>query len=80
MMSADELWRLHEDIRTILSTKLDAEKLELEHRLARLDGRSLNKKKRVDLTRRCFQSTAIQSSPLKPGLDEGGNRTGLGHS
>lgn len=46
-MSADELWRLHEDIRTILSTKLDAEKLELERRLARLDGRILNKQQKV---------------------------------
>jgi DNA-binding protein H-NS len=45
MMSADELWRLHEEIRTILSTKLDAEKLELERRLAQLDKSILSKQK-----------------------------------
>jgi DNA-binding protein H-NS len=45
MMSADELWCLHEEICTVLSTKLDAEKLELERRLAQLDGRILSKQK-----------------------------------
>ena len=39
MMSADELWSLHEEIGGILSTKLDAEKQELERRMALLDGR-----------------------------------------
>jgi DNA-binding protein H-NS len=38
MMSVDELWTLHERIRAILSAKLDAEKHELERRLARLNG------------------------------------------
>jgi DNA-binding protein H-NS len=40
MMSADELWALHEKIGAILSTKLDAEKHELERRLAQLSGHS----------------------------------------
>lgn len=39
MMSADDLWILHEKIRAILSAKLDAEKQELERRLAQLKGR-----------------------------------------
>jgi DNA-binding protein H-NS len=39
MMSVDELWSLHEEICPILSGKLDAEKQELERRLARLSGR-----------------------------------------
>ena len=39
MMSVDELWNLHEEVRTILSTKLDAEKRELERRMALLNGR-----------------------------------------
>ena len=34
MMSANELWILHEEIRAILSAKLDAEKDELNRRLA----------------------------------------------
>jgi DNA-binding protein H-NS len=38
MMSVDELWALHEKIRAILSTKLDAEKHRLERRLAQLNG------------------------------------------
>jgi DNA-binding protein H-NS len=38
-MSIDELWILHEKIRAILSTKLDAEKHELERRLAQINGR-----------------------------------------
>jgi DNA-binding protein H-NS len=39
MMSLDELWNLHEEIDTILSTKLNAEKQKLERRLAQLNGR-----------------------------------------
>jgi len=42
-MSVDQLWTLHEEIRAILSAKIDAEKHELERRLARLQGRIENK-------------------------------------
>jgi DNA-binding protein H-NS len=38
-MSADELWILHEEIHAVLSAKLDAEKDELNRRLARINGR-----------------------------------------
>jgi DNA-binding protein H-NS len=38
LMSAEELWALHEKIRVLLSTKLDAEKHQLERRLAQLNG------------------------------------------
>jgi DNA-binding protein H-NS len=38
LMSAEELWALHEKIRAILSTKLDAEKQQMERRLAQLNG------------------------------------------
>ena len=41
--SVDDLWTLHEEIRAILSTKLDAEKRELERRLAQLRGTTENK-------------------------------------
>jgi DNA-binding protein H-NS len=37
-MSVDQLWNLHEEICAILSTKIKAEKQELERRLARLQG------------------------------------------
>jgi DNA-binding protein H-NS len=37
-MSVDELWSLHEEIQSILSMKLDAEKRELERRLVQLNG------------------------------------------
>ena len=40
MMSAEELWALHEKICAILSTKLDAEMHQLEHRLAQVNGHS----------------------------------------
>ena len=42
-MSVDELWSLHEEIRSILSMKLDAEKLELERRLVQLNRHAENK-------------------------------------
>jgi DNA-binding protein H-NS len=45
MMSADELWNLHEKIRAILPTKLDAEKHEIERRLAKLRGRNERNKR-----------------------------------
>jgi DNA-binding protein H-NS len=38
LMSADELWRLREEIGSILSAKIEAEKQELEYRLAQLGG------------------------------------------
>jgi DNA-binding protein H-NS len=38
MMSVDDLWSLHEKLRETLTTRLDAEKHELERRLARLGG------------------------------------------
>ena len=44
-MSVDELWKLHEEIHNILSTKLDAEKRQLERRLVQLNGRAENKPK-----------------------------------
>jgi DNA-binding protein H-NS len=40
LMSVDELWDLHEQIRSILDEKLAAEMQTLERRLARLKGRS----------------------------------------
>jgi len=45
MMPVDELWSLHEEIRTTLSTKLDAEMRELERRLTRLNGRNEDRPK-----------------------------------
>src|ERR1700676_5246710 len=44
-MSIDELWILHEEIRAILSTKLEAEKHELERRLGQINGRIEHKQK-----------------------------------
>jgi DNA-binding protein H-NS len=42
-MSVDELWILHDQIRSILSAKIDAEMQELERRLVRLHERTENK-------------------------------------
>ena len=38
MMSVDDLWSLHEQIREILSARITSEKRELENRLAVLSG------------------------------------------
>jgi DNA-binding protein H-NS len=38
MMSVDELWSLHEEICSILSTRIDAEMRVLERRLFQLNG------------------------------------------
>jgi DNA-binding protein H-NS len=40
-MSVDQLWTLHEETCAILSTKMEAEKQELERRLAQLRGRPI---------------------------------------
>ena len=45
IMSVDELWSLHKEVRSILSTKMGAEKRELERRLAQLNGRNEDKPK-----------------------------------
>ena len=79
-MSADELWILHEKIRSILSTKLEAEKHELVRRLVNLRGALNTKKRRADPTRRCIQNIGIRSGPLKLGLDGASNRVGWVHS
>jgi DNA-binding protein H-NS len=42
-MSIDQLWDLREEIVALLSTKIDAEKRELERRLARLQGMTEHK-------------------------------------
>jgi DNA-binding protein H-NS len=44
-MSVDELWSLHEEIRGILSAKLDSKKRELERHLVRLSGGIKNEPK-----------------------------------
>jgi DNA-binding protein H-NS len=44
-MSVDELWSLRGEIRSVLSSKMDAEKRELERRLVQLTGRAENKPK-----------------------------------
>lgn len=41
-LNFDELWLLHERLTQILSDKIIGEKLELEKRLARLNGAALN--------------------------------------
>jgi DNA-binding protein H-NS len=45
LLTADELWRLREEIDVVLSTKLDVEKQKLESRLARLNGVAGQKQK-----------------------------------
>ena len=45
IMSVNELWNLHEEVRTTLSTKLDAEKRELERRMALLKGSARSQQK-----------------------------------
>jgi DNA-binding protein H-NS len=42
-MSVDELWTLHEEIRSVLSAKIDAKMRELERRLVQLKSRLENK-------------------------------------
>jgi len=39
-MSVDELWALHEDLREILSTRLDAEMHEMRRRRAQIDAKT----------------------------------------
>jgi DNA-binding protein H-NS len=46
-LSIDELWIFHEEISTILSNKIAAEKRELEARLARLNGSLIFDKAKV---------------------------------
>jgi hypothetical protein len=75
-MSVDELWKLHEEIHNILSTKLDAEKRQLERRLVNSRGPLGTNQRRVDPTRQFILNTAIRRGLLRPGLDEGSDRAG----
>lgn len=74
-MSVDQLWTLHEELCVILSTKMDAEKRELERRLAQLQGSIKNEAK----ARRPYPEVQPKyRNPERPSesLDEGSNRTG----
>jgi DNA-binding protein H-NS len=42
-ISMQELWALHEEIASILSTKMEAEKLRLQKRLEQLEGKTSDK-------------------------------------
>jgi DNA-binding protein H-NS len=39
-MSVDELWTLHEQLREVLATRLDAEMHEMQRRMAEIDAKS----------------------------------------
>jgi DNA-binding protein H-NS len=45
-LTVEELWILHEEVRGVLITKLDAEKVQLERRLAQLSGQRQQKQRR----------------------------------
>ena len=45
-LTVDELWILHEQVRSVLSAKWTPERLELDRRLAQLRGRSQKKQRR----------------------------------
>jgi DNA-binding protein H-NS len=40
-MSIDELWSLHEEVRSTLARKIEEEKAKLEERLSRIEGASM---------------------------------------
>ena len=76
MMSGDELWSLYEEVRTILSTKMDEEKRRLERCLARLNGRAEDETKARRPYPKVHPNIATRRGPLRLGLDEAGNRAG----
>jgi DNA-binding protein H-NS len=75
-MPVKELWDLHKEIRRVLSTKLDAEKRELERRLVRLNGRIEDKPKARRPYPKVHPNIAIHRVLLKLGLDEESSRAG----
>ena len=76
MKSADELWALHEKIRAILQEKLDAEKQQLERRLAQLSGRMEKEPKPRRPYPKVHPKYRNPERPSETWSGEGGNRTG----
>jgi DNA-binding protein H-NS len=66
-MDFEDLWTLHEQLTQILSQKINAEKLELERRLARLTGAKLNCAAEVNVTKRKYPKVVPKyCNPLAP--------------
>ena len=72
--SIEELWALHEEIASILASKMQAEKLKLEKRLDQL-GRELCMIFGV-LIPKFTRSSEIPTRPIRPGPVAASNRTG----
>jgi DNA-binding protein H-NS len=75
-MSVDALWILREKIRSNLSKKIEAEKQELERRLARLQGRTENKPVARRSYPRVFPKYRNPETPFETWSGRGSDRTG----
>jgi hypothetical protein len=75
-MPIKELWDLHNEIRRVLSTKLDAESESWNVAWFDSTGTLSTNQRRVEPTRRFIQNIAIHRVLLKLGLDEESCRAG----
>ncbi|MBN8968278.1 MAG: H-NS histone family protein [Rhizobiales bacterium] len=62
-MSIDELWALHENISRILSQRIASEKLELEKRLAYLNGGRMEIEREAGLATRSAENKQRRKYP-----------------
>jgi DNA-binding protein H-NS len=65
-LSIDELWALHEEVGNILSEKLKSEKIELEQRLAKLNGGMMARTNRPDVAVGERRPTRRKYPPVHP--------------
>jgi DNA-binding protein H-NS len=65
-LSIDELWALHEEVGSLLSERITAEKLELEGRLAKLNGRMVAKIGQGDLPNGDRRTARRKYPPVLP--------------
>ena len=79
-MSVDELWSLHEQIGSVLSSKMSEEKARLEKRLDNSHRQPLPARQRGALIRRCFPSFVTHFGRWKLGQGAESSLAGFGLS
>ena len=74
-MSAEELWTLHEEVASLLSSKIVAEKAKLDERHRKISGLSNLEQKRRSYPK-VLPKYTIRKIPMKPGRVVASNLAG----
>ena len=77
--SIEELWAAHEEIASILTAKMEAEKLKLENRLDQIEKRNSNRKPERRPYPKVYPRFETPTHHIKPGQAVAYNLVGCAH-